>query len=158
MENELYHYGILGMHWGVRRTPEQLGHRTKKNNSSKKAKSRVRIDKKKARAVTSEDIPMTAEKKAQKKEEVLKSKSAKELYTNKDLFDDNELRSAYQRLLLEKQIKDLTPKQKSRGEAYVDAAIKWGGKINQLTTTGVTFYKNVSDIKKLMDQKKKKKE
>lgn len=24
--NELAHYGILGMRWGVRRTPEQLGH------------------------------------------------------------------------------------------------------------------------------------
>lgn len=27
-ENEIYHYGVKGMKWGVRRTPEQ-GHKLK---------------------------------------------------------------------------------------------------------------------------------
>ena len=149
--NELYHYGVLGMHWGVRRTPEQLGHRTKSSGS---AKARVRVNKKKAKAA-SEEKPMTAEEKAKKKENILRSRNAKELYSNKDLFDDQELRTAYQRFMLEKQIKDLTPKQKSRGEAYVDAVIKWGGKANQLTSTGLQFYKNIQEIEKLMSGSKK---
>lgn len=152
--NELYHYGVLGMHWGVRRTPEQLGHRTKSSGSARSAKARVRVNKKKAKAA-SEEKPMTAEEKAKKKENILRSRNAKELYSNKDLFDDQELRTAYQRLMLEKQIKDLTPKQKSRGEAYVDAVIKWGGKANQLTSTGLQFYKNIQEIEKLMSVSKK---
>jgi hypothetical protein len=32
MDNKLVHYGVLGMKWGVRRTPAQLGHLTKKDN------------------------------------------------------------------------------------------------------------------------------
>lgn len=154
--NELYHYGILGMHWGVRRTPEQLGHRTKSSGSARSAKARVRVNKKKSKVSSAkEEKPITAEEKAKKKENIMKSRSAKELYANKDLFDDQELRTAYQRLMLEKQIKDLTPKQKSRGEAYVDAVIKWGGKANQLTSTGLQFYKNIQEIKKLMGGTKK---
>lgn len=28
--DELYHYGVKGQRWGIRRTPEQLGHKIKK--------------------------------------------------------------------------------------------------------------------------------
>ena len=34
--NELYHHGIKGMKWGVRRTPAQLGHQTKKSSTSQR--------------------------------------------------------------------------------------------------------------------------
>ena len=149
--NELYHYGVLGMHWGVRRTPEQLGHRTKSSGSARSAKARVMVNKKKAGSTKL----MTAEEKEAKKKEAMDSHDPRQVYANKDLFSDAELRSAYTRLLMEKQIKDLTPKQKNKGAEYIDAAIKWGGKVTSLIGTGVGIYNAVEKVEKIMKQKKK---
>lgn len=37
-ENYLEHYGVLGMKWGIRRTPEQLGHKRVKKVNARKLK------------------------------------------------------------------------------------------------------------------------
>ena len=34
--NELYHYGVKGMKWGVRRSPVQLGHDVRQKRLAKK--------------------------------------------------------------------------------------------------------------------------
>lgn len=38
--SEIYHHGIKGMKWGVRRTPEQLGHRISKRINQHQKKKR----------------------------------------------------------------------------------------------------------------------
>ena len=40
MNNELYHHGVKGMKWGVRRTPQQLGHKVKKYAYKKRSDNR----------------------------------------------------------------------------------------------------------------------
>lgn len=40
-DNYLYHYGILGMKWGIRRTPEQLGSSKRTLSSEEKRKQKI---------------------------------------------------------------------------------------------------------------------
>lgn len=80
---ELYHHGIKGMKWGVRRTPEQLGHRTSNrsassNKDSGSSKKRIKI-----RSVSDEDLRKATERKKRENDyraEVLRTKEIKDKY------------------------------------------------------------------------------
>lgn len=53
--NELYHHGVKGMKWGIRRTPEQLGYiKTKKKLRVEKKKRKQQI--KNLRALSDDEI------------------------------------------------------------------------------------------------------
>lgn len=128
--NELYHFGIKGMKWGIRRTPIQLGHATKNKNQRKNDKQalnkKARIDKKKS--------------------EVLKSRSAKELYKYANLFNTRELQEAYNRLQLERNIQNLFPKEVKKGQNFTQKIIKSGRTVSDLLDTGTKLYNNVAKI------------
>ena len=110
MENTLQHYGVLGMKWGVRRTPAQLGRRT---SSKKKSKPTGREEKGKV---------------APKKKKSLKDMS------------DEELRAKISRLELEKRYSDLSKPENhartTKGKAFVSDILEKSGKNigTQLTT------------------------
>ena len=126
--NELYHFGIKGMKWGIRRTPIQLGHTTKnrRKNDKRVLNKKARIDK--------------------KKREVLKSRSAKELYKYANLFDTRELQEAYNRLQLERNIQNLVPKEVKKGQNFTQKVIKSGRTVSDLLDTGTKLYNNVAKI------------
>lgn len=103
--NELYHYGVKGMKWGVRKTPVRSGRTTSKSKNTKK--SFFGFKKKEA---TAKPKPKTT-----KKEEISepKKKSVKDM-------SDSELREAINRLRLEEEYNRLNPKQVSTGKSFVD--------------------------------------
>lgn len=95
--NELMHYGVPGMKWGVRRTPAQLG---RKQTSSSKSLFEKKKSKPKAKAKSE----------SSKKETAPKPKSVKEM-------SDDELNSAIRRMQLEQTYASLSPKKVSTGKA-----------------------------------------
>ena len=100
MDNdELMHYGVPGMKWGVRRTPAQLG---RKKTSSSKSLFGKKKPKPKAKAKTKSE--------SSKEETVPKKKSVKEM-------SDEELNAAIRRMQLEQTYASLSPQKVSTGKA-----------------------------------------
>lgn len=119
--NELYHYGILGMKWGVRKS---------RGGGVSKTGRRGRIIKE--RPPAHEDY-----KKAHSK------KSVREM-------SDAELRSRINRLDMERRYQELNPSTKNRGRKYVNSIIKTGTTIATATGTALTIYSNADKIRKLV--------
>ena len=143
MENELYHFGIKGMRWGVRRYQNPDGSLT---NAGKKRLSKGHTSNEEN---DSSNKPST------------KSSSTK---TVKDMSDD-ELRQAINRLQLEQQYKNLSPKNVSKGKKFVDtvtndvlkpAAIDMGKQVaKSLMVKGVNSLIKDESLKVYTNNKKK---
>lgn len=101
--NELQHHGIKGMRWGVRRTDAQLA-RLRGGSSAKKTAKPAAKEEPEKKATTSSS-----------------GKSSTEL-TNA------ELRARVERIRLEKELAQLTAKQKSKGRQFVEDVLVNAGK------------------------------
>lgn len=121
MDNSEYlmHYGRKGMKWG-----EHIFGKIKTNKAVKKQRKdeaeKVDIEKRKA--------------------DIIKSRSARQLYDNADLFTTKELDEAYNRLKLEEKIKILAPKEVSKGQKFIDKFDAMSKNVSKLTNAGVDLY------------------
>ena len=126
MDNELYHHGVKGMKWGVRKTPvRSSGGTTRKQKSNTLSLFKK---KKTARKVSSANS------------------SPSQTKSIKDMSDD-ELRKKIERVRLEQQYQELDPKTVSRGkritkrvmdDIIVPAAVDIGKQVAKSIMANVT--------------------
>lgn len=144
----LVHHGVKGQKWGVRKkTYEPVG-RSKSTFSGDKSTGKVskiqqrvkeRISghktsklKKREEKAKAKLKKINAQKKVEaleqqvsieeRKQAILKKRSGKEIYKNADLFTTDEMSQALRRLKLEKELREIDPKVKSKGERYLEKA------------------------------------
>ena len=103
---ELYHWGIKGMKWGVRRYQNNDGTLTSEGKKRKQSKI-DKIDKKAKRENWSDDAKTAAE---------IKTKNVKQM-------SNAELRKINERIQLEKQYSQLTKKETSKGRKLVNELV-----------------------------------
>lgn len=140
MENSaLTHHGILGMKWGIRRYQNADGSLTAAGKKRQKKQQAKNLEKaRKARADKKEQELATAEK----RKAILNGRSAKDLYENAHLFTTKELQDAHFRLQLERNIKELAPKEKSKIQKTIEGMRTAADAIDK----GATLYNNIAKV------------
>ena len=126
--NELYHHGIQGMKWGVRRFQNKDGSLTFAGKKRVAERENNHDDYNRAHDRT---------------------RSVKSM-------SDAELRTRLNRLQMEQQYKNLSDKDIKTGKDYVNSIIKAGTTIATLSGTAITLYNNSKKIKGIIDEVSKK--
>lgn len=156
----LYHHGILGQKWGIRRFQNSDGTLTEagrkryrvdsEGNLVEKTKAERKADAKASRAAKIEQqkqnrLEREQETLEKKKERILASRDPKLIYENKDMFSYQELSDIYNIITKEQQIANLIPKGRTTMDKIRDVS-KSAGDIATAVENGSRAYNAITKV------------
>lgn len=161
----LAHHGILGMHWGIRRTPEQLGHRVSKarerfekySEKAKAAGEKGNVKKlakytKKAERTEKQTVKLhkslekALKRQAEEDEKIVRKGSIDDVIEISDRLTEEQMNRATNRFRSINTLNDLRPDAASK----VDRLVKLGGKVAEGAKHAYNIADNINKFKGVM--------
>lgn len=165
-EDFIEHYGILGMHWGIRRTPEQLGHKVSKARErflkySDKAeeagksgdKKNLTKYEKKAKKSYSDEIKLSKrldkalKKQVEDDEKIINKGDVDDVLAISHRLSDQQIERAVKRIQNQQKIEGL----KQQDAAKVERLLEAGKKVATATKSIADITSNVRTFRQAMD-------
>lgn len=135
--DELYHHGVKGMKWGVRRTPAQLGHDTGKIDLQKTKK---KVDAANTIVNETRNINNNVSKKQSKKAQKQKMAEVKSM-------SDKELRERVNRLNMEQQYIRMSSEQMNAGRSNVNSVLNNVGTVVNVASSALAIAVAIQKLK-----------
>lgn len=162
--NELYHYGVKGMRWGVRRYQNKDGtltskgqkryERDQRENSGKKKGNKVgqadpnrwvREDLERGKRLTDATSQLTNNTKRMV-DTSMKNQKKQKMDLSK--MSDKEMRDAINRAFLEKQYNDMfAPQKETRGREFASKTLENAGNILAVTGSALSIALAIKELK-----------
>lgn len=170
---DLVHYGILGMHWGIRRFQpysskgrksgkkgREIGEAAKagKRRLSRKEKKVMEQRESEKRKIVDErnEKKFQEQRFQEKKDRLLRAGSASEILEYKEFFTDQELANVVNRLRSVDSLKSMSKKEMTKTFEQVDEVMKKARMVSEWGDTGIKLFNQMAGLYNSTAEGKKK--